>query len=82
MNSVDFITKVVKLAQLSPDDVKIVCSSNPLNQRKLGEEYVICKPLDPVKKFNFYTATCFEGSDVSVIPALYNHIFLILFVTG
>ena len=64
VNSVDFISKVIKIAELSPDDVKIVCALNPLNQKKLGDDYFICKPLDPVKKINFYTATCFEGSDV------------------
>ena len=64
VNSVDFIAKVIKLARLSPDDVKIVCSQNPLNQKKLGEEYTVCKPLGTVKKINFYTSTCFEGSDV------------------
>jgi len=64
VNSVDFISKVIKLADLQPDDVKVVCSLNPINQRKLGDTYLICKPLDTVKKINFYTSTCFEGSDV------------------
>ena len=49
--------------------MKIVCStSNPDNQRKidkrLGTEYQIEQPLDPVKKINFYTSACFEGCDI------------------
>jgi len=71
VNSVDFIVNVIRKSGLQPNDVKIVCSNNPelgsaknRNQRKLGEEYPIEKPLDPVKKINFYTSTCFEGCDI------------------
>ena len=64
VNSVDFISKVINIAELSPDDVKVVCSLNPMNQRKIGEEYPISKPLDMVRKINFYTSTSFEGCDI------------------
>ena len=64
VNSVQFIAKVIKQYQLSPDDVKVVCALNDNNQNKLGKKYPISKPLDPVKKINFYTSTCFEGCDI------------------
>ena len=64
VNSVYFISKVIKHYKLSPDDVKVVCANNDLNQSKIGKKYPIGKPLDPVKKVNFYTSTCFEGCDI------------------
>ena len=64
----EFIAKVIDLAKLTPDQVKIVCSTSgdngENNQRKLGTDYLICQPSDPVKKINFYTSTCFEGCDI------------------
>ncbi|MFR1815001.1 DEAD/DEAH box helicase family protein [Dysgonomonas capnocytophagoides] len=70
VNSVEFIANVIKKLKLSPDVVKIVCSDNKhqgrgkkSNQSKLGN-YKIERPLDPVKKINFYTSTCFEGCDL------------------
>lgn len=71
VNSVDFIASVIKRLNLLPEQVKIVCSNNAnpgrgvkSNQKKLGKEYKIEKPLDSVKKINFYTSTCFEGCDI------------------
>lgn len=64
VNSVKFIAKVIKQYNLSPDDVKIVCAINDFNQAKLRKEFKIGKPLDPAKKVNFYTSTCFEGCDL------------------
>lgn len=68
VNSVEFIAKVIDLAKLTPDQVKIVCSTSgdngENNQRKLGTDYLIGQPSDPVKKINFYTSTCFEGCDI------------------
>jgi len=64
VNSVEFIAKVIRLAKLSPDEVKIVCASNPLNQTKLGRAYLIGKPSDLSKKINLYTLACFEGCDL------------------
>ena len=64
----EFIAKVIDLAKLTPDQVKIVCSTSgdngENNQRKLGTDYLIGQPSDPVKKINFYTSTCFEGCDI------------------
>ena len=64
VNSVYFISKVIKHYKLLPDDVKIVCANDDDNQTKIGKKYSIGKPLDPVKKVNFYTSTCFEGCDI------------------
>lgn len=68
VNSVEFIAKVIELAKLTPDQVKVVCSTSgdnsENNQRKLGKGYPIDQPSDPVKKINFYTSTCFEGCDL------------------
>ncbi len=68
VNSVEFIAKVIDLAKLTPEQVKVVCSTSgdngENNQRKLGREYPIEQPSDPVRKINFYTSTCFEGCDI------------------
>ena len=68
VNSVDFIAKVIDLAKLTPEQVKAVCSTSgdngENNQRKLGKNYPISQPSDPVQKINFYTSTCFEGCDI------------------
>ena len=68
VNSVEFIAKVIDLAKLTPDQVKVVCSTSgdnsESNQCKLGKDYPIGQPSDPVKKINFYTSTCFEGCDL------------------
>ena len=68
VNSVRFIADVIHALQLSPDDVRIVCSqsgtSRLANQKVLGEEYTIAESGDKVKRINFYTSTCFEGCDI------------------
>lgn len=68
VNSVEFIAKVIDLAKLTPEQVKVVCSTSgdnaDTNRRKLGKDYSIGQPSDPVKKINFYTSTCFEGCDI------------------
>lgn len=68
VNSVKFIAKVIDLAKLAPEQVKVVCSTSgdngEDNKRKLGKEYPIGQPSDSVKKINFYTSTSFEGCDI------------------
>ncbi|KAA3139964.1 hypothetical protein F2A05_11460, partial [Alistipes onderdonkii] len=75
VNSVEFTTKVIDLAKLTPEQVKVVCSvsgdNGENNQRKLGKDYPIGQPSDPVKKINFYTSTCFEGCDIYDEKALH-----------
>ncbi len=68
VNSVEFIAKGIDLAKLTSEQVKVVCSTSgdngEQNQRKLGREYPIEQPSDPVRRINFYTSTCFEGCDI------------------
>ena len=68
LNSVNGIIRIIKLAGLTQTQCRIVCSqssedSRKRNQKKLGE-FQIQKTTDPVKMFNFYTSTCFEGQDI------------------
>ena len=62
------MASVIEKAELSPDQVKVVCStsgeSKAKNARKLGANFPIEQPSDPVKKINFYTSTAFEGCDI------------------
>lgn len=68
VNSVKFISNVIRRAAITPEQVKVVCStsgdSGRSNQNILGRSYPIEQPSDPVKKINFYTSTCFEGCDI------------------
>lgn len=71
VNSVDFISDTVSKAGLKPEQVRIVCSNNvhpgrgkKSNQKKLGDDFKIATTTDQVKLINFYTSTCFEGSDI------------------
>ena len=68
VNSVDFIGRVLHHARLSPDKVKIVCStsgtSEQINREKLGGDYSIGIPDKAVRKIKFYTSTAFEGCDI------------------
>lgn len=71
VNSVDFISDTVSKAGLKPEQVRIVCSNNAnpgrgkkSNQNKLGENFKIATTTDQIKPVNFYTSTCFEGSDI------------------
>lgn len=54
VNSVDFIGRVLHHARLSPDEVKIVCStsgtSEQINREKLGGDYSIGIPDKAVRK--------------------------------
>lgn len=68
INSVEGIAKMIRRADLSPSDCRIVCSrsENSLskNKEKLPSGFEIQTTTDPVKMFNFYTSTCFEGQDI------------------
>ena len=68
LNSVDGIATIVRLAGLNPNQCRIVCSMSDddkkeHNQNKLGI-FPISTNQDPVRMFNFYTSTCFEGQDI------------------
>lgn len=71
VNSVDFITDAISKSAVKPEQVRIVCSNNAhpgrgkkSNQKKLGDDFKIATTTDQVKLINFYTSTCFEGSDI------------------
>lgn len=71
VNSVEFIADSISKAGLNPEQVRIVCSNNvnpgrgkKSNQKKLGDNFKIAATTDQVKLVNFYTSTCFEGSDI------------------
>ena len=68
LNSVRGISVIIRLAGLKPEDCRIVCSqtgdSKDKNENRLPEGYEIETANAPVKLFNFYTATCFEGQDI------------------
>jgi hypothetical protein len=63
-NSVKSIKSAIKKAELLPEQVKVVCANNDENIKKLGVDYQIEMPSDPIKKVNFYTSTAFEGCDI------------------
>lgn len=64
VNSVKFIASVIKKQQLTPDLARVICSNTSENQKKLGDQFEISTTTSPVKRFNFYTSTVFEGSDI------------------
>jgi len=68
LNSVRGISKIIRLADLSQSDVRIVCSKSENTERRnrsiLPEGFDIETTTDPVKPINFYTSTCFEGQDI------------------
>ncbi|MDL2212919.1 hypothetical protein LJC72_05815 [Bacteroides sp. OttesenSCG-928-D19] len=71
VNSVEFIAEAIQKSGLTPEQVRVVCSSNERmgkgnksNQKKLGDSYKIETTTDSVKPINFYTSTCFEGCDI------------------
>ena len=67
LNSVEGIAKMIRLAGLKPEECRIVCSQNKesleRNQRILGE-FTIQTNNDPVRLFNYYTSTSFQGQDI------------------
>ncbi len=68
VNSVTVISRIIKYAGLKPEEVRIICSKNreskATNQSKLGKDYPIADITEPVKPYNFYTSTAFEGCDI------------------
>ena len=70
VNSVNHITSIIKKCNLQPEEVNILCSDTPDNQkriqRKLGKKFVIGEvPLKGVKPkmFTFCTRTVYLGAD-------------------
>ena len=70
VNSVNHIVSIIKKCDLQPEEVNILCSDTPDNQkriqRKLGKKFVIGEvPLKGVKPkmFTFCTRTVYLGAD-------------------
>lgn len=59
INSMKSISKIVR--DLNIVDYKIVCSDESISKYK---NLNCTKTVDEVRKFNFYTSTCFEGVDI------------------
>ena len=68
LNSVRGISRIIRLAGLMPEDCRIVCSQSEdtrqRNLEKLPPGFSISSTIEPVKLFNYYTSTCFEGQDI------------------
>ena len=68
LNSVKGISKILRLADLSPSEVRVICSKNEntvkRNKSILPPGFEISTTMDPVRPINFYTSTCFEGQDI------------------
>ena len=67
VNSVSFVGKVIRHAKLTPDQVKIVCSTSGESydrNKEKTDEFPISTPNGQPCKINFYTSTCFEGCDL------------------
>ncbi|PJJ48813.1 DEAD/DEAH box helicase family protein [Hymenobacter chitinivorans] len=63
LNSVKGIKNIIDRAELTPDEVKIVCSDTLRNRETLGSEFKISGSLSENRKFTFITSKAFEGSD-------------------
>ena len=68
LNSVEDIASIIRTAELTPANTRVICSQNEetlrKNLSKLPEGFGISKALDELKTISFYTSTCFEGQDI------------------
>lgn len=62
-NTVIGIKQIIDSANLSPDEVKIVCADTIRNKQVLGD-FEISKMTGSNKRFNFFTAKGFQGCDL------------------
>lgn len=64
-NSVEGINRIKQAAELTEENTRVICSlsNQNLNKAKL-HGFPISTTSDPVKQFNFYTSTAFEGCDI------------------
>lgn len=63
VNSVTMIRDILDKADLLNSEVRIICSDNKENQKKLGY-YDISTSEHPEKKYNFITSCSFKGVDL------------------
>ena len=65
LNSVEGIGWIIRNACLTPDNTRVVCSqSNGRQNIAKLHGFPISGTSDPVKMFNLYTSTAFEGCDI------------------
>lgn len=65
LNSVEGIGWIIRNAGLTPDNTRVVCSqSNGKQNAAKLHGFQINSTSDPVKMFNLYTSTAFEGCDI------------------
>lgn len=64
VNSIKFISRVIRTMKLPPKEARVICANTDDNKKKLPDGFEISPVSSPVKKFNFYTSTVFEGSDI------------------
>ena len=65
LNSVEGIGWIIRNAGLTPDNARVVCSqSNGKQNIAKLHGFPISSTSDPVRMFNLYTSTAFEGCDI------------------
>ena len=65
LNSVEGIGWIIRNAGLTPDNARVVCSqSNGKQNAAKLHGFPISSTSDPVRMFNLYTSTAFEGCDI------------------
>lgn len=65
LNSVEGIGWIIRNAGLTPDNARVVCSqSNGKQNAAKLHGFHISSTSDPVRMFNLYTSTAFEGCDI------------------
>ena len=62
LNSLYTIKNIVKKLQLT--DYRVICSDNNKKMKLDGELLNFKTTRDPINKVNFYTSSCFEGTDL------------------
>lgn len=62
-NTVVGIKQILDSADLSPDDVKVVCAKTLRNEQTLGK-YQVSTMTGENKKYNFFTSKGFQGCDL------------------
>lgn len=65
VNSVEFIASMIKACGLTDENCKAVWSKGNKSYKDSIQGISRSAVGDPAKKINFYTSTCFEGSDIS-----------------
>lgn len=65
LNSVEGIDWIIRRAGLTPENTRVICSqSNGRQNTAKLHGFPISRTSDPVRMFNFYTSTAFEGCDI------------------